>query len=46
VFRPVELSLCAGLIDCFWPFDFGPIAELSDALSESSAITLHMKKAA
>jgi hypothetical protein len=35
VFRPVELPLRASVIHCFWPLDFGPIAELSGVPSES-----------
>jgi hypothetical protein len=38
VFRPVELPLCASVIHCFWPLDFGPIAELSGDPSESSVM--------
>jgi hypothetical protein len=33
------------LIDCFWPLDFGPAAELSDVQSESSVILAITKSA-
>ena len=45
VLRPGELPLRASLIDCFWPLDFGPTAELSDVPSESSVIFAVTKSA-